>query len=103
MTALNNVKYLYDSVTCSICLDILFEPVTLFCQHSFCKDCITQIINNQCPLCRAYITIPLEKNIILDDFCAKLFSKQYVARRRAKNKRIKKIDKIKRNKFNEID
>uniref|UniRef100_A0A8C6SWP8 Uncharacterized protein n=1 Tax=Neogobius melanostomus TaxID=47308 RepID=A0A8C6SWP8_9GOBI len=29
-------------LTCSVCLDILTEPVSLSCHHSFCKRCLTE-------------------------------------------------------------
>jgi hypothetical protein len=40
--------------TCSICLEDSNE-VQLNCGHVFHKDCITQIIKNSCPMCRAVI------------------------------------------------
>ncbi|KAK4472900.1 hypothetical protein MN116_004107 [Schistosoma mekongi] len=42
-------------LTCSICLNILFKPVHLPCNHQFCKDCIVQAVDftaYQCPICR---------------------------------------------------
>ncbi|CAH8444097.1 unnamed protein product [Schistosoma rodhaini] len=42
-------------LTCSICLNVLFRPVHLPCNHQFCKDCIVQALNftaYQCPICR---------------------------------------------------
>ncbi|CAH8480827.1 unnamed protein product [Schistosoma bovis] len=42
-------------LTCSICLNVLFKPVHLPCNHQFCKDCIVQALNftaYQCPICR---------------------------------------------------
>ncbi|XP_040183103.1 E3 ubiquitin-protein ligase TRIM8-like [Rana temporaria] len=44
-------------VTCSICMNIFSDPVTLGCGHSFCKICITRTFDNQhdreyfCPEC----------------------------------------------------
>lgn len=42
---------------CSICLDVLEQPVITPCAHAFCRSCIEQVIERQhkCPLCRADI------------------------------------------------
>lgn len=42
--------------TCSICLEETSDCETI-CGHIFHKDCITQIIGNKCPMCRAIINI----------------------------------------------
>lgn len=50
-----------DEVTCPICLELLTEPLSIDCGHSFCQDCITgssdksvpnQEGKNRCPVCR---------------------------------------------------
>jgi len=43
-----------DDLECSLCSNLLFEPVTTPCGHSFCRDCFarTQDHSNKCPLCR---------------------------------------------------
>uniref|UniRef100_A0A3Q2HW62 Uncharacterized protein n=1 Tax=Equus caballus TaxID=9796 RepID=A0A3Q2HW62_HORSE len=50
-----------EEVTCPICLDLLPEPLSLDCGHSFCKACITsnnkeskigQEGESSCPVCR---------------------------------------------------
>ncbi|KAM9658679.1 tripartite motif-containing protein 6 [Trichechus inunguis] len=50
-----------DEVTCPICLELLTEPMSLDCGHSFCQDCITgnskqseisQEGGSSCPVCR---------------------------------------------------
>ncbi|XP_032881967.1 tripartite motif-containing protein 16-like [Amblyraja radiata] len=47
-----------DSLACPICLDLLNEPVTLPCGHSFCRGCIgrhwemQQSSGCSCPSCR---------------------------------------------------
>ncbi|XP_008064722.1 tripartite motif-containing protein 5 [Carlito syrichta] len=61
---LQNMK---EEVTCPICLELLKEPLSLHCGHSFCQDCITanhkksmmsQEEWSSCPVCR--ITYQLE-------------------------------------------
>ncbi|KAL3875960.1 hypothetical protein ACJMK2_033855 [Sinanodonta woodiana] len=51
--------------TCSICLEPFKTPKILQCFHTFCAQCLKDIIKNkrrvgsfECPLCRASITIP---------------------------------------------
>ncbi|KAG8538757.1 hypothetical protein GDO81_022130 [Engystomops pustulosus] len=54
---------LRDELTCSICLNIFTDPVTLRCGHNFCLVCIACILETQegsglysCPDCRARFT-----------------------------------------------
>eukprot|EP00922_Rhytidocystis_sp_ex-Travisia-forbesii_P063628 GHVS01094632.1.p1 GENE.GHVS01094632.1~~GHVS01094632.1.p1 ORF type:complete len:229 (+),score=17.32 GHVS01094632.1:83-769(+) len=46
------MEYFPDE-SCAVCLDILTEPCTLKCTHSFCKRCLVGVRN--CPLCRVAI------------------------------------------------
>ncbi|KAI7800915.1 E3 ubiquitin-protein ligase rnf168 [Triplophysa rosa] len=44
---------------CPICLDILLEPVTLPCTHTFCKPCFLETVDKSnmcCPLCRKRVS-----------------------------------------------
>ncbi|CAH2312007.1 E3 ubiquitin ISG15 ligase TRIM25-like [Pelobates cultripes] len=49
---------LRDELTCSICLNIYTDPVTLPCGHSYCRVCIDNVLDTQgvrgyyCPECR---------------------------------------------------
>ncbi|XP_063284245.1 nuclear factor 7, ovary-like [Pelobates fuscus] len=49
---------LREELTCSVCLNIYRDPVTLPCGHSFCQDCIENVLDTQgareysCPECR---------------------------------------------------
>uniref|UniRef100_A0A8C5PS41 Uncharacterized protein n=1 Tax=Leptobrachium leishanense TaxID=445787 RepID=A0A8C5PS41_9ANUR len=49
---------LRTELTCSICLNIYTDPVTLPCGHSFCRTCIGNVMDTQrakrssCPECR---------------------------------------------------
>ncbi|XP_037096527.1 nuclear factor 7, ovary-like [Syngnathus acus] len=48
-----------SELTCSICLDIFTDPVTLLCGHSFCRTCLTGFLDNEeehlCPQCRTSV------------------------------------------------
>ncbi|KAM9726333.1 uncharacterized protein ACNS7B_017302 [Menidia menidia] len=48
-----------ESISCSICLDVLKDPVTIPCGHSYCKSCIKAHFDGEdqkglhsCPQCR---------------------------------------------------
>ncbi|XP_058600715.1 E3 ubiquitin-protein ligase TRIM39-like isoform X2 [Onychostoma macrolepis] len=48
---------LSEELKCSICMDLLTDPVSTPCGHNFCKSCLNQCWNNtqtcNCPACRA--------------------------------------------------
>ncbi|XP_061747363.1 E3 ubiquitin-protein ligase TRIM17-like isoform X2 [Nerophis ophidion] len=65
-----------DQFSCSVCLDVLKEPVTIPCGHSYCSDCIRRCWDRQnnsgvfkCPQCRqAFSPRPeLCRNTLLAD------------------------------------
>ncbi|KAM4618295.1 LOW QUALITY PROTEIN: uncharacterized protein ACJ7VT_007705 [Polymixia lowei] len=68
---------------CSICLDLLRNPVSINCGHNYCMDCIngywdqdSQRMGVNCPQCRqTFIPRPvLKKNTVLAEAVEKLMS-----------------------------
>lgn len=54
------LEMIKEEVTCPICLELLKEPMSADCNHSFCQACITQNYESNrntegegsCPVCR---------------------------------------------------
>ena len=73
-----------DSITCSLCLELLYRPVTTTCGHSFCQVCMGEVFRfkPECPLCRAALTVEPAVNTVLAEVIESSFPEQYQARRR---------------------
>ena len=63
-----------DQLTCTVCMELFTEPVTLGCGHSFCHECVEKYWKSRrriaafiCPNCReVYPQKPkLKKSVIL--------------------------------------
>ncbi|KAI3673390.1 hypothetical protein L6452_39508 [Arctium lappa] len=48
-----------DDFDCTLCLKLLYEPITTPCGHTFCRSCLFQSMDrgNRCPLCRTVLFI----------------------------------------------
>ncbi|KAM8882243.1 tripartite motif-containing protein 16-like [Synchiropus picturatus] len=70
-----------EVLSCSICLDLLKDPVALNCGHSFCRSCVEGYWDSegernicQCPQCRRTFTPRplLQKNVMLAELVEEL-------------------------------
>lgn len=61
---------LKDSLQCSICLNLLYSPISTQCGHNFCEICINQVVElsfyPKCPLCRERIVPGFHVNKLLE-------------------------------------
>ncbi|KAF4117932.1 tripartite motif-containing protein 16-like [Onychostoma macrolepis] len=74
-------RVFHDEFMCSVCLDLLKDPVTIQCGHSYCKSCITgcwdqedQMRVYSCPQCRQTFSPrpALARNTMLAEVVEKL-------------------------------
>lgn len=57
-----------EQLSCALCLELLDEPKSLSCTHTFCEKCLGGLVRNRgaaaagniinCPLCRESVVIP---------------------------------------------
>ncbi|KAL0150636.1 hypothetical protein M9458_054053, partial [Cirrhinus mrigala] len=81
MLKMAEARFSQDELTCPVCLDLLKDPVTIQCGHSYCKSCITgcwdqedQMRVYSCPQCRQTFSPrpALGKNTMLAELVEKL-------------------------------
>ncbi|XP_027702913.1 E3 ubiquitin-protein ligase RNF125-like isoform X2 [Vombatus ursinus] len=54
----SEVELPITSFDCSVCLEVLHQPIRTRCGHVFCRSCISTSLRNSkwtCPYCRAYL------------------------------------------------
>ncbi|XP_050986835.1 tripartite motif-containing protein 16-like isoform X2 [Labeo rohita] len=78
---MTDARFSQEEFMCAVCLDLLKDPVTIQCGHSYCKSCITDCWDQEdqmrvysCPQCRqTFRTRPaLARNTMLTEVVEKL-------------------------------
>lgn len=62
---------------CPICRELLFNPVSLRCQHTYCMGCVSNNIGNKCPLCNKHYYLPKNINKLIENVTKSLFPEKY--------------------------
>ncbi|KAH6797311.1 zinc finger RING family protein [Perilla frutescens var. hirtella] len=75
-----------DDYDCTLCLKLLYEPITTPCGHSFCRSCLFQTMDrgNRCPLCRTVLFISPRTcaiSVTLNNIIQKNFPEEYAERK----------------------
>jgi hypothetical protein len=72
------INQLEENLQCTVCLEVLTDPRTLSCFHSFCKDCLEGVVQTcrdkaprdrpirefPCPNCRAMFILDPDKHVV---------------------------------------
>lgn len=83
-----------DDFDCTLCLKLLYEPITTPCGHSFCRSCLFQSMDrsNKCPLCRTVLFITPRTcaiSVTLNNIIQKNFPEEYAERKSENDSLIK--------------
>ncbi|KAM7471436.1 hypothetical protein LguiA_009619 [Lonicera macranthoides] len=75
-----------DDFDCTVCLKLMYEPITTPCGHSFCRSCLFQVMDqgNRCPLCRTVLFISSRTcaiSVTLNSIIQKNFPEEYAERK----------------------
>ncbi|XP_028659301.1 E3 ubiquitin-protein ligase RNF166-like [Erpetoichthys calabaricus] len=56
-----------EEFECPVCRDVLFDPVSLPCEHVFCHSCLSSSIQtrNHCPTCRGQDTTTVQASDVI--------------------------------------
>ena len=95
-----DIGELEKTLQCSICHDLFNEPVTLFCNHTYCHSCLVVLKKDyrdcrQCPVCQTKIWEPSLKtvNYVIRDTVKQLFGEErYQANYQKRQKILVKED-----------
>lgn len=84
----NAVRELED-LECKVCYNILYEPVTTTCGHTFCRTCLQRGLDyrSECPCCRRALNCGVERNtkvnVIIKETVKKFFADEYAEREKS--------------------
>ena len=53
-----------EDLECKICYDVLYQPVTTVCGHTFCRECLLRALDYKpgCPCCRRTLNCEVQRN-----------------------------------------
>lgn len=49
-----------QQVDCQVCYNLMLDPITTFCGHTLCRQCMTRVLDHSlhCPVCRRELALP---------------------------------------------
>lgn len=74
-----------DDYSCPVCKELLYEPRTFTCGHSFCFICMRKLFDKSsgpdCPVCRANQRTFGHRNVMLCQILGQAFATEYALRK----------------------
>ncbi|KAM6151583.1 LOW QUALITY PROTEIN: LON peptidase N-terminal domain and RING finger protein 3 [Rhynchocyon petersi] len=93
-----------SDLECSLCMRLLFEPVTIPCGHTFCLQCVERCLdhNSTCPLCKdgflQYMTSrKYSKTLIMEELIAKFLPEEFHERKRLYEQELEELSNLTKN------
>ena len=90
-----------EELECKLCFNLIYEPVTTPCGHSFCRSCLSRCLDHRfdCPCCRTdlerYLEMVTKGNRgtcqVLEKVLCSKFEKEYHARKVAYETELKNL------------
>lgn len=85
-----------EDFECKLCYNLLFQPVTTICGHTFCQECLERCLDHrvECPCCRTVLdqynggAQNMEVTEVLELILAKHFTADYNRRRERYQEKI---------------
>jgi hypothetical protein len=80
-----NLEDFEELLKCDVCKDLLNDPKTLLCQHTFCTSCVANL--KECPMCRLKLFLPSKTNDIFTNIIGILYGSEKIEELKNKNKK----------------
>ncbi|XP_077465913.1 LON peptidase N-terminal domain and RING finger protein 3-like isoform X2 [Stigmatopora argus] len=89
---------------CSLCMRLLYEPVTTPCGHSFCLQCLKRCLdhNPKCPLCKEELSEYLvqrqySKTTLMENLIARYLPSELMERQKIHNEEMAELSNLNKN------
>ncbi|XP_067422824.1 LON peptidase N-terminal domain and RING finger protein 1-like [Emydura macquarii macquarii] len=93
-----------SDLECSLCIRMLFEPVTTPCGHTFCKECLERCLDHRpnCPLCKQSLREYLKSGkynptVLLVEIMAATFPSQLADRKQVHQAEMAELSNLTKN------
>merc|ERR1719499_2771511 len=90
----------FEDLGCILCHDILCEPLSLPCGHTFCRLCVALTLQRsakKCPTCRSncHITPSIQPvNMLIANLCKKFFPLEYDRKLKETAEQMEKLSRM---------